>query len=930
MSERGILWYFYRDKENKYLGNTYYQLSDYHLEALSITEYHSIRLNKYTYESMAEFFLKLTHWRGIEIFGYKGKGLPPLPLFPNLEFLSLIDCVQLQELPQTLNNLPVFKYFFLVHSNIASIESFLEKQVSLQKLTLEILPKLEKLPDCFDKLINLQSVTLKNLNIEQLPASLGKMENLEELEITHCHKLSQLPDFSGLKNLKKVKLDFNKSLLSFPESLTQLSNLEELYIQLSEGAIFDIPSSFGNLKKLRELTIFTHESSCKVTLPPEIGQLTSLQECCIRHVNFNQLPESFSNCTALEKLIIGETQLEKLPENIGNLTNIVSLILVKNHLTTFPESIGKLKKLSSLEAYGNPLTKLPESICECVELETLEIGSNNQANKQVCLSALPEKLGNLRKLKILSLRGTFSSFPASMSQITNLERFNLEGSENITLFPDFLLQCSNISSINIAETGITQIPTALYTLAHLYWLNTENTPLQCAPRKADYYFLQLFTLRDESKVLDDETKRLCYFVFFRNYLQETFENFSLSLLFEALKLNHEPLKNALLEDVKFFNTGQKSLKEKPLQKGDVVSIVGNISYKKNEIKDKLKQLEIGYSANFSEKTTHLLVGNSPKSDFFTKNIPFLFNEKELTDYLNQIETPYLLSTESSVGDSIENIRSLIYSTEDTNELLAVTMLEGIGLPEELETEIFTVTKISKQEEVRTKSRRLLQKFSKNTSLLNALSYRSLLIPHYRGGKWSKKGSQSENRKVNYSLEHYHTKFPELDMATVSYLIGKKLGYDVSYFFMLTSKEDDSRRREFVEQQKANTSLYLTLNPPFTKTELEEILEEAVQKAPNLITLSLNLERCKGLPENILKLAQLSTLVLNNFSFEMLPSSITQLKQLQKLELRQYDTTLTFPDNIGELNNLTSLLLRVKEITNLDLVRTQLPNCTISY
>ncbi len=75
------------------------------------------------------------------------------------------------------------------------------------------------------------------------------------------------------------------------------------------------------------------------TLPPEIGQLTSLQS-----------------------LNLSGNQLTALPPEIGRLTSLLTLNLARNILTALPSEIGELTSLQSLDLSGNQLTTLPSQL----------------------------------------------------------------------------------------------------------------------------------------------------------------------------------------------------------------------------------------------------------------------------------------------------------------------------------------------------------------------------------------------------------------------------------------------------------------------------------------------------------------------------------------------------------------------------------------
>ena len=75
------------------------------------------------------------------------------------------------------------------------------------------------------------------------------------------------------------------------------------------------------------------------TLPPEIGQLSSLQ-----------------------RLVLHDNQLTTLPDSLGQLSSLQDLGLHRNQLTTLPDSLIKLTSLRVLLLHDNPALKLPQAV----------------------------------------------------------------------------------------------------------------------------------------------------------------------------------------------------------------------------------------------------------------------------------------------------------------------------------------------------------------------------------------------------------------------------------------------------------------------------------------------------------------------------------------------------------------------------------------
>jgi hypothetical protein len=103
-------------------------------------------------------------------------------------------------------------------------------------------------------------------------------------------------------------------------------------------------------------------------LPPEIGQLTSLQSLSLSSNRLTVLPPEIGQLTSLHSLYIGNNQLTGLPSEIGQLTALRRLDLGQNQLTALPPEIGQLMALTRLDLRQNQLTTLPLEIGQLTQL----------------------------------------------------------------------------------------------------------------------------------------------------------------------------------------------------------------------------------------------------------------------------------------------------------------------------------------------------------------------------------------------------------------------------------------------------------------------------------------------------------------------------------------------------------------------------------
>ena len=79
--------------------------------------------------------------------------------------------------------------------------------------------------------------------------------------------------------------------------------------------------------------------------------------------------------------------VNELPPEIGQLTSLENLDLSDNDLTELPPEIGQLTSLENLDLSGNDLAELPPEIGQLTSLENLELGVN------FSLAELPPETG---------------------------------------------------------------------------------------------------------------------------------------------------------------------------------------------------------------------------------------------------------------------------------------------------------------------------------------------------------------------------------------------------------------------------------------------------------------------------------------------------------------------------------------------------------
>lgn len=148
----------------------------------------------------------------------------------------------------------------------------------------------------------------------------------------------------------------------------------------------------------------------------------------IVHLKIETLPPELFELTNLEELILHNTDLRILPKEVSKLINLKILKLDDNKLKTIPNEISSLKNLTYLSLQGNEISSLPEGIAELSSLQCLNIADNE-------LSNLDEGFGKLDNLKELYVYGNkFINIPDEIYKLKNLEQFYFVDNRNRHLY----------------------------------------------------------------------------------------------------------------------------------------------------------------------------------------------------------------------------------------------------------------------------------------------------------------------------------------------------------------------------------------------------------------------------------------------------------------------------------------------------------------
>ena len=177
---------------------------------------------------------------------------------------------------------------------------------------------------------------------------------------------------------------------SIPPEIGQLTGLEELSIGLNEFS-GSLPKEIGDLSSLETLGL--HNNQFSGPIPLELASLPSLRYLNLSLNSFSgPIPQELGALSTLEHLILHSNELSgPIPREIGNLAELQTLRLEANQLSgPIPQELGRLSRLIYLFVDLNQLTgPVPPALGDLTSLNELHIANNRLSGP------LPQELTEL-------------------------------------------------------------------------------------------------------------------------------------------------------------------------------------------------------------------------------------------------------------------------------------------------------------------------------------------------------------------------------------------------------------------------------------------------------------------------------------------------------------------------------------------------------
>ncbi len=592
-------------------------------------------------------------------------------------------------------------------------------------------------------------------------------------------------------------------------------------------------------------------------LPPEIGQLTSLQFLYLSDNKLRSLPKEIGQLVNLQLLHLGINQLSSLPKEIGKLLNLLSLHLYDNQLSSLPTEIVQLSNLQLLNLYNNRLSSLPKEFGQLVNLQTLDLGYNR-------LNSLPKEFGQLVNLQTLDLSyNRLSSLPNEIVQLVNLQTLNLYNNR-LTSLPKEFGQLVNLQTLDLSDNRLSSLPREIVQLVNLQTLDLGYNRLSSLPREI-VQLVNLQTLDLSDNRLSSLPREIVQLVnlqtldLYNNRLSSLPREIVQLVNLQRLHLSSNRLSSLPNEIVQLVNLQTLYLSSNQLSSlpNEIVQLVNlqRLHLSNNQLSSLPK--EFGQLVNLQR--LHL---NRNQLSSLPNEFGQLVNLQTLDLSRNQLS-----SLPNEFGQLV-NLQTLDLSSNQLSSLP-----NEFGKLVNLQTLHLSSNQLSS----------LPNEFGKlvNLQTLHLSSNQLSSLPNEFG------------KLVNLQTLHLSSN----QLSSLPKEFGQLVNLQTLH---LSSNQLSSLPKEFGQLVNLRT-LHLYNN------QLSSLPSEIGQLV-NLQTLDLSSNQLSSLPKEIVQLVNLQTLNFYNNQLSSLPKEIVQLVNLQTLNF--YNNQLSsLPSEIRQLPNLKKLDLR---------------------
>ncbi|XP_065625333.1 receptor-like protein EIX1 [Quercus suber] len=313
------------------------------------------------------------------------------------------------------------------------------------------------------KYLNYLDLSWNNIDQVQIPKVFGILENLMYLCLFYASFLGEiLPHLGNLSSLMHLDLHDSYSFGMKAENLDWLPSLSSLkYLDMGGRNLTGANwlQAVTMLPSLHEL----HLSRCELEhcLPPSFPfvNFTSLFVLDLSNNQFNSsIPQWLFNLMSLTILDLSSNSLQgTIPYNFVNLRNLEHLDLSENPYITsnLPSFLGNLCKLKTLSLkstnIGGNIDGFLDNFSTYLNnsMESLDLSLNKLVGN------IPDSLGRLESLRYLNLycNSFWGSIPPSIGNLSSLQQLDLSFNEMNETIPASLGQLSELVILDLSANS---------------------------------------------------------------------------------------------------------------------------------------------------------------------------------------------------------------------------------------------------------------------------------------------------------------------------------------------------------------------------------------------------------------------------------------------------------------------------------------------